>query len=52
MFHEGHWHRLRWLDCTGTRLAARRLRGEDNDFTGSHFEDMEFEGALLNGAMR
>lgn len=50
-FDQGHWREVDVHDCTGTRVVAKHLRGEDVDFRGSYFEDLAFEDTLLNGAM-
>lgn len=50
-FDQGQWSKVRLLDCTGTTVKARGLRGEDVDFLGSAFEQLEFEDTILNSAM-
>lgn len=35
-----HWSQVGLLDCTGERLDATDLQGQEVDFTGSQFKDM------------
>ena len=47
-FDQSRWQDLKVLECQGTAVHAKHLRGENVDFTGSHFEQLEFEDTLLN----
>ncbi len=46
-FDFAQWRDVSVLDCMGTRIDAERLRGEQVDFTGSHFEHLEFSNAHI-----
>ncbi|CAN7490377.1 pentapeptide repeat-containing protein [Variovorax paradoxus] len=49
-FDGSDWRNVQVLECKGTDVHARNLRGEQVDFTNSYFEQLEFEGALLNNS--
>jgi len=50
-FDHGWWRAVKVLDCKGTTVNARHLRGEGVAFTGSSFEHLEFEDTLLNSTV-
>jgi fluoroquinolone resistance protein len=48
-FDASHWSQVKLLDCRGQQVSASRPRqGEQVDFTGSRFEDMQFTNARIN----
>lgn len=47
-FDGSHWTRVAVLGCTGTTVRADGLFGEQVDFTGSNFEQLEFRNARIN----
>jgi len=47
-FDSSHWSRVAILGCTGTSVRADGLFGEQVDFTGSNFEQLEFRNARIN----
>ena len=49
-FDRGEWSDVKVLACKGTTVRAHGLKGEQVDFTDSYFEQLEFEGALLNSS--
>ncbi|MFS2100276.1 pentapeptide repeat-containing protein [Variovorax sp. Varisp85] len=50
-FEQGSWSALKMHGCTGRSVRARGLRGEQVDFLGSNFEQLEFEDTVLNSTM-
>ncbi|RTD98771.1 hypothetical protein EJO68_05210 [Variovorax atrisoli] len=47
-FAGGSWSDVGVLDCSGTVVHAQGLQGRSVDFTGSTFEQLEFQGANIN----
>jgi uncharacterized protein YjbI with pentapeptide repeats len=47
-FDSGSWSQVDVLDCRGHRITASNLRGQQVNFTGSHFEELEFSNAIIN----
>ncbi|TWD84922.1 pentapeptide repeat protein [Variovorax beijingensis] len=50
-FDGSDWSHVKVLQCKGTNVNARNLRGEQVDLTDSYFEQVEFEGAQLNNTL-
>ncbi len=47
-FDHAHWSGVKVLSCIGTRITAQSLTGDQVDFTGSQFQDMELTDAAIN----
>ena len=47
-FDHGHWGGLKVLSCAGNHITAESLTGEQVDFTGSRFENMQLTNARIN----
>ncbi len=47
-FAGGRWNDVGVLNCGGTVVHAQGLQGRSVDFTGSTFEQLEFQGANIN----
>jgi len=47
-FDASHWSQVRLLDCRGQQVSGAYLQGEQVDFTGSQFEDMQLTNARIN----
>ena len=47
-FDHGHWNGLKVLSCTGSEITAESLIGEQVDFTGSRFQNMQLTNARIN----
>jgi uncharacterized protein YjbI with pentapeptide repeats len=47
-FAGGHWNDVGVLNCGGTVVHAQGLQGRSVDFTGSTFEQLEFQNANIN----
>lgn len=47
-FDNSLWSQVDVLDCNGREITASNLRGQRVNFTGSHFEDLRFNNAIIN----
>lgn len=47
-FDHAHWSQLKLLSCSGSGITAEHLRGEQVDFTGSRFQNMQLSHASIN----
>ncbi|WP_435500357.1 pentapeptide repeat-containing protein [Variovorax sp. LT1R20] len=47
-FDASHWSQVKLLACSGRQVSASDLQGEQVDFTGSQFEDMQLANARIN----
>jgi len=47
-FDASHWSRVNLLACSGRQVSAAYLQGDQVDFTGSRFEDMQLTNARIN----
>lgn len=47
-FDLGQWQQVALLSCKGTGITAQHLHGQQVDFTGSQFENMQLAHAQIN----
>lgn len=47
-FDNGSWSQVDVLGCNGCKVVASNLRGQKVDFTGSQFEDLQFNNVIIN----
>jgi fluoroquinolone resistance protein len=47
-FDNASWNQVKILACMGSHITAENLRGNQVDFTGSRFENMQLANARIN----